>query len=42
MAYDEFGRTPEQAKRDRDRDWAEALLALLFAAILVMITCACA
>ena len=35
MPYDEFGRTPEQAKRDRDRDLAE-LAATVAAGVLLL------
>lgn len=35
MAYDEYGRTPEQAKRDRDRDLAE-LAATVAAGVLLL------
>jgi len=34
MGYDRFGRTPEQAKRERVRDWlCVAVLGLILAAI---------
>ena len=34
MGYDRFGRTPEQAKRERVRDWlCVATLGLILAAI---------
>ena len=34
MSYDRFGRTPEQAKRERARDWLCVLaLGLILAAI---------
>ncbi len=34
MGYDRFGRTPEQAKRERVRDWlCVAALGLMLAAI---------
>ena len=34
MSYDRFGRTPEQARRDRRDAWGVLLVGLLFAALL--------
>ena len=39
MSYDRFGRTPEQAKRERTHDWmCVAVLGLMLAAIVTAAT----
>ena len=40
MAYDEFGRTPEQAERDRRGCWIGCLGAAALIALVVLATCA--